>query len=150
MDGALTVGGRMNLYIQELELFLNTDFGVYGEMSGWDVELGLSSVQPITDRLAIKVTGAVSAADAELLNNMFQVTAADAALLSVPEYNVDRFGLKDMRVKGEVKYFFTDHIGLYGASQVKVLLDAAADSPLVDDLGDAVQFSSNLGLIYRF
>lgn len=150
VDGALTVGGRVNLYIQELELFLNTDIGVYGEMSGWDVELGLSSVQPITDRLAIKVTGAVSAADAELLNNMFQVTAADAALLSVPEYNVDRFGLKDMRVKGEVKYFFTDHIGLYGASQVKVLLDAAADSPLVDDLGDAVQFSSNLGLIYRF
>ena len=49
-----------------------------------------------------------------------------------------------------MKFFFTDHIGIYGASEVAVLLDQAADSPLVDDLGEAVQFSSNLGLIYRF
>ena len=55
-----------------------------------------------------------------------------------------------MRVKGELKLFLTDHFGLYGASEVKVLLEQAAASPLVDELGEAVQFSTNLGLIYRF
>lgn len=150
VGGAITVGTRINLYVQEFEFFLNTDLDVWGAMTGLEVELGLSSVQPITDRLALKVTGAVSAADDELLNNKFQVTADESAKLGVPAYSVSRFGLKDMRVKGEMKYFFTDHIGIYGGSQVKVLLDQVAESPLVDDLGDAVQFSSNLGLIYRF
>ena len=55
-----------------------------------------------------------------------------------------------MRLKAEGKYFFSNHLGIYGAVQVKVLLDQVAESPLVDDLGDAVQLSSNLGLIYRF
>ena len=150
VNGALTTGGRLNLYVRELEMFLNADVGVYGEMSGWDMELGLSSVQPINDRIAIKLTGAVSAADEELLNNLYGVSADDAAALSVPEFAIDRFGLKDMRLKAEGKYFFSNHLGIYGSAQVKVLLDQVAESPLVDDLGDAVQLSSNLGLIYRF
>lgn len=150
VSGALTTGGRLNLYVRELEMFLNADVGVYGEMSGWDMELGLSSVQPITDRIAIKLTAAVSGADEVLLNNLYGVSADDAAALSVPEFTFDRFGLKDMRVKAEGKYFFSNHLGIYGAAQVKVLLDQVAESPLVDDLGDAVQLSSNLGLIYRF
>ena len=150
VNGALTTGGRLNLYVRELEMFLNADVGVYGEMSGWDMELGLSSVQPINDRIAIKLTGAVSAADEELLNNLYGVSADDAAALSVPEFTFDRFGLKDMRLKAEGKYFFSNHLGIYGSAQVKVLLDQVAESPLVDDLGDAVQLSSNLGLIYRF
>lgn len=150
VSGALTTGGRLNLYIRELEMFLNADIGVFGEMSGWDMELGLSSVQPITDRLAIKLTGAVSGADAELLNNLYSVSEADAVALDVPEYSFDRFGLKDMRLKAEGKFFFSHHLGIYSAVQVKVLLDQVAESPLVDDLGDAVQLSSNLGLIYRF
>ena len=150
VSGALTTGGRLNLYVRDLEMFLNADVGVYGEMSGWDMELGLSSVQPINDRIAIKLTGAVSAADEELLNNLYGVSADDAAALSVPEFAFDRFGLKDMRLKAEGKYFFSNHLGIYGAVQVKVLLDQVAESPLVDDLGDAVQLSSNLGLIYRF
>ena len=150
VNGALTTGGRLNLYVRELEMFLNADIGVYGEMSGWDMELGLSSVQPINDRIAIKLTGAVSAADEELLNNLYGVSADDAASLSVPEFAFDRFGLKDMRLKAEGKYFFSNHLGIYGSAQVKVLLDQVAESPLVDDLGDAVQLSSNLGLIYRF
>jgi outer membrane scaffolding protein for murein synthesis (MipA/OmpV family) len=150
VNGALTAGGRMNLYVKDLEMFLNADFGVFGEMSGWDVELGLSTVQPLTDRLAVKLTGAVSGADKELLNAMHAVSMEEAAVLDVPEYNFERFGLKDMRVKAESKFFFTNHLGIYGAAQVKVLLDEVAEGPLVDDLGDAVQFSSNLGLIYRF
>lgn len=150
VSGALTTGGRLNLYVRELEIFLNADVGVYGEMSGWDMELGLSSVQPISDRLAIKLTGAVAAADEELLDNLYGVNADEAALLNVSEFAFDRFGLKDMRLEGEAKYFFSNHLGIYGSAQVKVLLDQVAESPLVDDLGDAVQLSSNLGLIYRF
>ena len=149
-SGALTTGGRLNLYVRELEVFLNADVGVYGDMSGWDMEFGLSTVQPISDRLAIKLTGAVSGADKELLENLFGVSAAEAATLDVPEFGFDRFGLKDMRLAAEAKYFFSNHLGIYGSAQVKVLLDQVAESSLVDDLGDAVQLSSNLGLIYRF
>ena len=150
VSGALTTGGRLNLYVRELELFLNADIGVFGEMSGWDMELGISSVQPITDRVAVKLTAAVSGADAQLLNNMYGVSESDALALNVPEFAFDSFGLKDMRLKAEGKFFFSHHLGIYSAVQVKVLLDQVAESPLVDDLGDAVQLSSNLGLIYRF
>lgn len=150
VTGAVTLGGRLNVYIRELGLFMNTDLGVYGDMRGWDVEVGMSSVQPLTDRMAMKITGAVSWADKRLLDNKFQVSAEDAAELGVSEYKAEQFGLKDMRVKGELKLFLTDHFGLYGASEVKVLLEQAAASPLVDELGEAVQFSTNLGLIYRF
>ena len=54
-----------------------------------------------------------------------------------------------MRVKGELKLFLTDHFGLYGASEVKVPSNGRRRA-LVDELGEAVQFSTNLGLIYRF
>ena len=150
VTGAVTVGGRLDVYIRELGLFVNTDLGVYGDMRGWDVEVGMSSVQPLTERIAMKITGAVSWADKRLLDNKFQVTAEDAAELGVAEYQTEQFGLKDMRVKGELKLFLTDHFGLYGSSEVKVLLEQAAASPLVAELGEAVQFSTNLGLIYRF
>ena len=38
---AVTLGGRLNVYIRELGLFMNTDLGVYGDMRGWDVEVSV-------------------------------------------------------------------------------------------------------------
>jgi len=59
-------------------------------------------------------------------------------------------GIKDVGIALPVTYSPWEHWSIMGAVAYKRLLGDAADSPVVDDEGNANQFIGGMLLIYRF
>ncbi len=83
------------------------------------------------------------------MSTYFDVSAADAAASGLSTFSAES-GLKDVGVglMGIVHLSLNWHVG--GAPFYKRLLGDAADSPVVDDAGDANQIFAGLSLLYTW
>jgi MipA family protein len=86
-------------------------------------------------------------ADDDYMSSYFGVNANNAARSGLDRFNADA-GLKDVGATVSYTYAFGERWGITALARYDRLLNDAADSPIVDDRGDANQFI--LGLLVNF
>lgn len=88
-------------------------------------------------------------ASEDYMDNQFGISGREAARSGLSRYDPDD-SFKDVGVRVALTYAFTDHWSSTFAFQYKLLVEDAADSPIVDDRGSEHQFVTGLTLNYRF
>jgi len=79
----------------------------------------------------------------------FSINGKNANRSGLKTFDADA-GFKDVGVSLPVTYSPWEHWSIMGAVVYKRLLGDTADSPVVDDEGNANQFVGGMLLIYRF
>jgi outer membrane protein len=88
-------------------------------------------------------------ADDDYMQSYFEIDAADSARSGLSTFNADS-GFKDVGLNLVASYKPWEHWGFMGLVSYKRLLGDAEDSPVVDDEGNANQFSGGVLVFYKF
>ena len=88
-------------------------------------------------------------ADDDYMQAYFEIDAADSARSGLKTFDAES-GFKDVGLNLTASFKPWEHWGFMGLASYKRLLNDAKDSPVVDDEGDANQFSSGVLLFYQF
>jgi MipA family protein len=115
--------------------FLITARGVYGGQLSQRWRLNAS-------------VGSTWASD-DYMTSYFGIDAADAARSGLPEYSADE-GFKDVSVGAALSYRLFERWSISALGSYTRLIDDAADSPVVDDVGNENQFFAGALVNYRF
>ena len=79
----------------------------------------------------------------------FSIDGAESARSGLDTYNADS-GFKDVGLNLMASYKPWEHWGFMGLASYKRLLNDAEDSPVVDDEGDANQYTAGVLVFYKF
>lgn len=104
---------------------------------------------PIDQAWAISMGAFTTWADDNYMEAYFEIDPDNAARSGLSTFDADS-GLKDVGLNLTVSYTPWEHWGFMGLARYTRLLDDAEDSPVVDDEGDANQFSAGILVFYRF
>jgi outer membrane scaffolding protein for murein synthesis (MipA/OmpV family) len=88
-------------------------------------------------------------ADDDYMEEQFGINANNAARSGLDQFNADE-GFKDVSFGGQVNYRITDSWSTSFAGQYKLLVEDAADSPIVDDEGSEHQFVLGATVNFHF
>jgi MipA family protein len=88
-------------------------------------------------------------ADEDYMSSYFGIDAADAARSGLDEFSADE-GFKDVTFGGGVSYRLFDRWSVSAIATYARLIDDAADSPVVDDVGNENQFFAGALVNYTF
>ena len=102
---------------------------------------------PLGQRSRMGLTIDGTWADDDYMSSYFGVNANNAARSGLHQFNADA-GFKDAGITLSYTYAFGERWGLTALARYDRLFGDAADSPIVDDRGDANQFI--LGLLVNF
>jgi outer membrane scaffolding protein for murein synthesis (MipA/OmpV family) len=104
---------------------------------------------PLSESLILGAAVSTTWGSEDYMGNRFSINSGGAARSGLDEYDADS-GFKNAMVTGTATYRFTEAWSLIGLAAYSRLLDDAADSPIVDDQGDANQFLGALMVNYSF
>jgi outer membrane protein len=119
---------------------VSSDNGTLATLQGF-----YSSVLGPRSRFGVSVD--TTWADDNYMSSYFGVSGSNAARSGLHRYDANE-GLKDAGVTVSYSYAFAERWGVTALARYDRLLNDAADSPIVDDRGDANQFI--LGLLVNF
>ena len=85
----------------------------------------------------------------DYMDEQFSIDANNAARSGLDQYSADD-SFKDVGLRGNVTYAFTDSWSTTVAAQYKLLVEDAADSPIVDDQGSEHQFVAGVTVNFKF
>jgi MipA family protein len=88
-------------------------------------------------------------ASEDYMDEQFGISASDAARSGLRQYSADD-SFKDVGLKGNVTYAFNESWSTTFAAQYKLLVEDAADSPIVDDEGSEHQFVAGVTVNFKF
>jgi outer membrane scaffolding protein for murein synthesis (MipA/OmpV family) len=83
------------------------------------------------------------------MSSYFGIDAADAARSGLDQFGADE-GFKDVGFGGALTYRLFERWSVSGLAIYTRLIDDAADSPVVDDVGNENQFFAGALINYRF
>lgn len=133
----------------EMAFGVDVKTGTSDDVKGTTVSFGPTySFSPL-DRLRIGLGVSATFADGDYADTYFGIDAADSLRSGLAAYDPDG-GLKDIGLSLDVSYQFTEHWGVTGFAGYTRLVGDAADSPIVDDEGEAGQGIVGLGVVYQF
>jgi outer membrane protein len=115
--------------------FLATVRGLYGRplAGNWRFDTAISSTW----------------ADEDYMSSYFGIDAADAARSGLDQFSADE-GFKDVTFGGALSYRLFERWSVTAFASYTRLIDDAADSPVVDDVGNENQFFGGALVNYRF
>jgi MipA family protein len=88
-------------------------------------------------------------ASEDYMSSYFGIDAADAARSGLDQFSADE-GFKDVSVAGALTYRLFERVSVSAIANYTRLIDDAADSPVVDDVGDENQFFGGALVNYTF
>jgi outer membrane scaffolding protein for murein synthesis (MipA/OmpV family) len=88
-------------------------------------------------------------ADEDYMSSYFGIDAADAARSGLDEFSADE-GFKDVSFGAGVTYRLFERLSVSALASYALLIEDAADSPVVDDVGDENQFFGGALVNYTF
>ena len=88
-------------------------------------------------------------ASEDYMDEQFSIDANNAARSGLDQYSADD-SFKDVGIRGNVTYAFTDSWSTTLAAQYKLLVEDAADSPIVDDRGSEHQLLLGVTVNFKF
>ena len=123
--------------------------GTGGGHSGFLATFELFYRTPLSNRWSIGLTGDSTWASEDYMEAFFGIDADDSARSGLDTYDADA-GIKDVGLTADINFRIDQNWGVGLIAGYKRLLGDAADSPVVDDVGDANQFFGGLFGSYRF
>ena len=123
--------------------------GTGGGHSGFLATFELFYRTPLSDRWSFKLTGDSTWASEDYMEAFFGIDADDSARSGLSTYDADA-GIKDVGLTADINYRIDQNWGVGLIAGYKRLVGDAADSPVVDDVGDPNQFFGGLFGSYRF
>jgi MipA family protein len=152
VDAAVLLGGIFGwdfFSSPEIEFAALVDlrYDVAGD-SGYLITPRLSYVNRVSKRVSISTELFSNYASEDYMDEYFGVGAADAAISGLDTFDADA-GFKDIGLSASVNYRFAQKWSVSLLGGYARLLGDAADSPVVDDRGNANQLFLGFTLNYR-
>lgn len=149
IDAAVEVGGFVNYFNRGVIAGLTATHDVSGTHDGFLVSGQLGFRAQVLPLLASTVTVSSTYANGDFMDTYFGIGAGDSVASGLDAFDADA-GFKDVGVALNLQHGRREGWGLTGILSYKRLLDDAADSPIVDDVGDANQLFGGAALTYSF
>jgi MipA family protein len=149
VDASLMAGGFAGFRIDQFSLSLEAMQDIADGNDGALVRLRGGYHLPISKVWSASINAFTTWADDDYMEAYFGIDQSNANKSGLKTFNADS-GFKDVGVALPVTYSPWEHWSIMGAVAYKRLLGDAADSPVVDDEGNANQFIGGMLLIYRF
>jgi outer membrane protein len=105
--------------------------------------------RPFADRWRFDALVGSTWASDDYMSSYFGIDGADAARSGLNQFSADE-GFKDVSVAGALSYRFFERWSVTALASYTRLLDDAADSPVVDDVGNENQFFAGALVNYTF
>lgn len=152
IDGGVTMGLGADYQYRDFGISLAINHDVNGDRDGTTVKGGLHySVKVGLPRTKLTLGTDMTWADDEYMGNIFGISAAQSATSRRGFAAFDASsGVKDVGVSAKLMHRWDENIGILGRVGYSRLLGDAADSPIVDQDGDAGQFSALIGVSYSW
>ncbi|MEJ2729290.1 MAG: MipA/OmpV family protein [Deltaproteobacteria bacterium] len=149
VDASLMAGAFAGFRIDRFSFSLEAMQDIADGNDGAIVRLRGGYHLPISKEWTAQLSAFTTWADEDYMDAYFGINHRNSAKSGLKTYNADS-GFKDVGIALPVTYSPWEHWSIMGAVAYKRLLGDAADSPVVDDEGNANQFIGGMVLIYRF
>jgi outer membrane protein len=149
VDAALMAGGFAGFRIDQFSLSLEAMQDVASGNDGAVIRLRGGYHLPISKEWSASINAFTTWADDDYMDAYFGISRKDSDRSGLKKFDASS-GIKDVGLSLPVTYSPWEHWSVMGAVAYKRLLGDAADSPVVDDEGNANQFVGGALLIYRF
>ncbi|PTM42771.1 MipA/OmpV family protein [Bosea sp. 124] len=155
VDSSVEFGGFAKVNFKQVMMPTDTlSFGVeFAKASegheGYTASLKTSYGIQIAKPFFVSVDAEIEFADKKYSNAYFGVTPVGAAASGLPTYTASA-GLTKAEIGLNARYLFSPNWGITGRVAYGRLLGDAAKSPIVKQEGSANQFSTVVGVLYRF
>jgi outer membrane protein len=148
VDASVMVGafGGVNIESWTIDLEARQDIA---DGNGFLLTLNAAYRLPINDQWRLGFGASTTYASGDYMNAYFSVDAGDAARSGLSRYDADA-GFKDFALNMNARYNFYENWSLMGLAKYTRLVGDAADSPVVDDVGDENQFFAGVLVVYSF
>jgi outer membrane protein len=152
-DTALLLGPSLGYDFvagRETDVLIQVDaiYDVANGNGGLVVPRGRVTWRP-ADPLTADISLSSSWASDDYMGNFFSVNNSDAARSGLDSYDADA-GFKDVTLTASLTYRFAGSWSVTGTASAGRMLGDAADSPVVDDVGDENQLSAGALINYQF
>jgi len=149
VDASFMLGGFFGFDYQNWSAYIELMGDAADGNDGTIVRLNASYKIPIEQTWSLTLGAFTTWADNDYMEAYFEVDSADSRRSGLKKFNADS-GFKDVGLNFAAAYKPWEHWGLMGLVSYKRLLGDAADSPVVDDVGDENQFAVGALVIYSF
>ncbi|TNF53080.1 MipA/OmpV family protein [bacterium] len=113
------------------------------------VELGGGYRWPVQEGMSVSIGAETTYASGDYMNSYFSIDSTNSARSGLKTFNADE-GFKDVGFTLGISYMINENWRVQGIGNYTLLLDDAADSPVVDDEGDENQYFGGILFIYTF
>ena len=124
-------------------------FDVASVHNGFTITPNISYARPLTERLRTTVSVSADYGDEDFLDTYFSVTGEGALASGLFAFAADE-GFYQIGTSVGLNYALTRKWGVFGLVSYRRLINDAADSPIVAEVGDPNQLLGGLSLSYRF
>lgn len=149
VDGGATFGLRVSYDAGQWRYSLSGESPVTGDVSGSEFQARAVWRAPLDERTFITIGPSMTYSSEGWTRSMFGVSSQDSARSGIAAYDPSD-GYLRYGVSGTISYALTPSWSLTGLLGVTYLTGDAADSPIVDDLGDELQAVAGAFISYRF
>lgn len=152
IDSGVIVGLGADYKYRDFGISLEINHDATGDREGTTVKAGVNySLKVGLPRTKLTLGTDMTWADDEYMGNIFGISAAQSASSRRGFGAFDASsGIKDVGVSAKLMHRWDESIGILGQVGYSRLLGDAADSPIVDQDGDAGQFSALIGISYSW
>jgi outer membrane scaffolding protein for murein synthesis (MipA/OmpV family) len=152
LDAGVILGLGAHYQYQDFGASLGINRDVTGDREGTTASAGLHySFLLGSPKMILTLGTGLTWADDDYMSNVFGISGAQAANSRSGFAAFDASsGIKDVGVNAMLMHRWDENIGILGQVGYSRLLSDAADSPIVDQEGDAGQFSVLLGVTYSW
>jgi outer membrane protein len=150
IDGTVELGGFFGFEQSGWEGAISFAQDVGGEHNGYVIELNAGYTAALLDGLKLKTLVATSLGSHGYIGTYFTVDTDDAPKAGLLPYDADG-GMRDVGTELQLTWTIpgTSHWSLGAVASYFRLLGDAADSPIVDDVGDANQFFGGMMVLFE-
>lgn len=147
--GGVAAGVFVTQRIGRLRIDAEATAPFTGDVDGVRAVLGASLDGLLTPRLSYSIGPSLVWSSRRFSDSIYGLSERDAAATGLEPYRAGA-GVTEVRINGRLGYRFAGAWSLTLVGGVGRLLGDAADSPIVDDVGDPVQYFGGLVLGYGF
>ena len=153
VDAALMAGAQVgyDVRLDGAVLGAEVDWAhdITGSNDGWLVRPRIKYRRQLGESWRLNLATAATYASDDYMETYFGVGSGDAAQSGLDTFSADA-GFKDVGANVALTYSFNENWALGGIVGYKRMLDDAADSPLVDDVGSENQFLGGVFFTYSW
>ncbi|GAA3711027.1 MipA/OmpV family protein [Oceanisphaera sediminis] len=149
VDGGLSGGVRVSYQPGSWRYSLQAETPLTGDVDGYQLTARAGWREKVAPNLRASFGPSLVYSSKEWTQDMFGVTAADAARSGLSRYRPDQ-GYLRLGLSGSLNYRFAPDWSITGLAGITRLTGDAKDSPIVSQAGEATQALAGAVLSYHF